>query len=56
MMPLAMIAATASLAISTSSNDAISTFAASGLGSSLTVTSTMTPSRPSEPCMSASRS
>ena len=55
-MPAAITAATASPAFSTSSNEAMMTRAVSGLGSSLTVTSVVTASRPSEPIASASRS
>ncbi len=56
MMPAAITAATASPAFSTSSKEAITTRAASGLGSSFTVISVATASRPSEPIISASRS
>ena len=56
MMPAAMIAATASPALTTSSNEAISTRASCGLGTSLTVASVTTASMPSEPITRASRS
>ncbi|MNT55772.1 hypothetical protein D3C72_1930340 [compost metagenome] len=56
MMPAAMMSPTARPAFSTESNAASSTLAVCGLGSSLTVTSVITPSRPSEPVNSASRS
>jgi hypothetical protein len=57
MMPAPMIFATASHpAVSTESKAASTTCARSGLTSSLTVTSTTMPSRPSEPVISASRS
>ncbi len=55
-MPAAITAATASPAFSTSSKEAMITRATSGLGSSFTVTSVVTASRPSEPIASASRS
>ena len=56
MMPAAMIAPTAAPAFSTSSNAASATCAGCGFGSSLTVISVITASRPSLPWMSASRS
>ena len=56
MTPVAMISPTAAPAASTLSNAASITFAHAGFGSSLTVTSTITPSRPSEPVITASRS
>ena len=56
MMPAAMMLATALPAFTTSSNEAITTRATSGLGTSLTVTSVATASMPSEPIISAIRS
>ena len=56
MMPRLMIAPTAVPASSTASKAASITRAHSGRGSSFTRTSTMTPSSPSEPVISASRS
>ena len=56
MMPAAMMSATAAPARSMSAKLAITTRAQGGLGSSLTVTSTTTPSKPSEPVNSANRS
>ncbi|MNE50991.1 hypothetical protein D3C80_1455920 [compost metagenome] len=56
MIPAAMISPTARPALATESKAASSTLATCGLGSSLTVTSVMIPSMPSEPVNSASRS
>jgi hypothetical protein len=56
MMPAAITAATALPAFSTSSNDAMTTRAHCGFGSSFTVTSVTTSSMPSEPTASASKS
>ena len=56
MMPAAMTSATASPALTTSSNAARTHCALSGSGVNLTVTSVMTASIPSEPVMSAKRS
>ena len=55
-MPAPIRSATARPALSTSSKLASRTFATGGRGNSLTVTSTTTPSSPSEPVNSASRS
>ena len=55
-MPAPITFATASPALSTSGNDAITTCASSGLGRSFTVTSSVTASNPSDPVTSASRS
>ena len=49
MMPAAMIAATASPALPTSSNEAMTTRASCGSGHQLDRTSVTTSSRPSEP-------
>ena len=56
MMPAPITPATASPALSIEANDAITTCAVSGFGSSFTVTSRMIASNPSEPVASASRS
>ncbi len=56
MMPAAMTSATALPALPTSSNAASTHCASCGFGSSLTVTSVITASMPSEPIISASRS
>ena len=56
MMPAAITLATASPAFTISSNDAITTRATRGFGTSLTVTSVTTPSMPSDPMATASRS
>ena len=55
-MPAAIIAATAALALLTSSNAASTHVAFCAVGVSFTVTSVVTASNPSEPQISASRS
>jgi hypothetical protein len=56
MMPAAMIAVTALPALTTSSNEAMTTRASFGRGTSLSVTSVTTINSPSEPIVNASRS
>ncbi len=56
MMPAAITSATALPLLTTSSNEAMMTCAVCGLGISLTVTSVTTPSMPSEPMQTASKS